>query len=104
MSARPNATSIAFRVRPSLLVTAPPGLPMPETLLMAYYGNGRTQSVNEPVGTLPTRDRSSLPTSDGQIDVSSILFRMLRIHELRRAQSFPTTTNSSPTPHATRSS
>ncbi|MFG3438403.1 DNA cytosine methyltransferase [Nonomuraea sp. NPDC047897] len=71
------------------LITAPPGLPMPEALLMAYYGNGRTQGVNEPVGTLPTRDRWALLTSDGQIDVSSILFRMLRIHELRRAQSFP---------------
>lgn len=71
------------------LVTAPLGLPMPETLLMAYYGNGRTQSVHEPVGTIPTRDRMALLTSDGQIDVSSILFRMLRIHELRRAQSFP---------------
>ncbi|MFD0478090.1 DNA cytosine methyltransferase [Nonomuraea thailandensis] len=71
------------------LVTAPPGLPLPETLLMAYYGNGRTQSVDEPLGTIPTRDRWALLTPDGQIDVSSILFRMLRIPELQRAQSFP---------------
>ncbi|MGV9302014.1 DNA cytosine methyltransferase [Nonomuraea sp. NPDC003727] len=71
------------------LVTAPSGLPMPETLLMAYYGNGRVQGMKEPVVTVPTRDRWALLTADGQIDVSSILLRMLRIPELRRAQSFP---------------
>ncbi|WP_157254299.1 DNA cytosine methyltransferase [Nonomuraea typhae] len=71
------------------LVTAPPGLPLPETLLMAYHGNGRTQSVHEPLRTIPTLDRWALLTPDSQIDVSSILFRMLRIPELQRTQSFP---------------
>ncbi len=60
-----------------------------EPLLMSYYGNGRVNAVSEPVGTLPTRDRWALLTPDGQIDVASILFRMLKLDELRRAQSFP---------------
>ncbi|WP_424533713.1 DNA cytosine methyltransferase [Sphaerisporangium viridialbum] len=91
---REHVTSISEHMRTvtttghQSLVTAP-DLPMPEPLLMAYYGNGRAQSVNQPVGTLPTRDRWALLTPDGQIDVSSILFRMLKIAELRRAQSFP---------------
>ncbi|MFI6497109.1 DNA cytosine methyltransferase [Nonomuraea typhae] len=71
------------------LLAAPLGLCLPEPLLMAYYGRGQTQSVHEPLGTIPTRDRWALLTPDGQIDVSSILFRMLRIPELQRAQSFP---------------
>ncbi|WP_425568809.1 hypothetical protein, partial [Nonomuraea antimicrobica] len=72
------------------LVAVPEGL---RSLLMAYYGNGGTTRTTEPVGTLPTRDRWALMATTGEItldaiDVSPILFRMLKLHELRRAQSF----------------
>lgn len=73
------------------LLSVPEGL---RSLLMAYYGNGATTPTSEPVGTLPTRDRWALLATNGEItrdmiDVSPILFRMLKLHELQRAQSFP---------------
>jgi DNA (cytosine-5)-methyltransferase 1 len=74
------------------LVSAPEGL---SSLLMAYYGNGNTADTGGPIGTLTTRDRWALLASKGgditpdMIDVSPILFRMLKLEELRRAQSFP---------------
>ncbi|MEV6157909.1 DNA cytosine methyltransferase [Nonomuraea sp. NPDC052129] len=72
------------------LARVPEGL---RSLLMAYYGNGGTTRTTEPVGTLPTRDRWALMATSGEItpdaiDVSSIKFRMLKLRELQRAQSF----------------
>jgi DNA (cytosine-5)-methyltransferase 1 len=62
---------------------------LPEPLLMSYYGRGGVLGASEPIGTLPTRDRWALLTSDGQIDIDRVRFRMLGTDELRRAQSFP---------------
>ncbi|MFI6889136.1 DNA cytosine methyltransferase [Streptosporangium canum] len=62
---------------------------MPEPLLMPYYGNGTVAPASEPVGTLPTRDRWALLTSDGRINIDKVRFRMLKVPELQRAQSLP---------------
>lgn len=57
-----------------------------EHLLVPYYGNGTARAVNEPVGTLSTRDRYALVRGD--VNIHDVLFRMLEPHEIGRAMSF----------------
>lgn len=57
-----------------------------EHLLVPYYGNGTAKTVQEPVGTLSTRDRYALV--QGDVDIEDVLFRMLEPHEIGRAMSF----------------
>jgi DNA (cytosine-5)-methyltransferase 1 len=61
-----------------------------EHLLIPYYGTGIAKQVTEPVGTLSTRDRYGLASSEvlAEIDVNDVLFRMLEPHEIGRAMSF----------------
>ena len=42
--------------------------------------------MNEPIGTLTTRDRYALVR--GEVDINDVLFRMLEPHEIGRAMSF----------------
>ncbi|MEU9998050.1 DNA cytosine methyltransferase [Streptomyces sp. NPDC050848] len=57
-----------------------------EHMLVPYYGTGVARTVNEPMGTLSTRDRYALVK--GEIDLDNVLFRMLEPHEIGRAMSF----------------
>lgn len=55
-----------------------------------YYGQGSGQSLNEPLHTITTKDRFALTTvlTNGQ-RVIDIGLRMLKPHELYKAQGFP---------------
>ena len=59
---------------------------------MKYYGSGTGQSLNEPLGTITSVDRFGLVTVeiDGEkYAISDIKLRMLKPHELKIAQGFP---------------
>ncbi|MEV4806817.1 DNA methyltransferase [Nonomuraea sp. NPDC049421] len=60
-------------------------------LLVPYYGNGNAITVDDPIGTIPTRDRWSLVNLAPGLTVhlDQVLFRMLKVPELQRAMSFP---------------
>lgn len=55
--------------------------------LVPYYGQSKTNSVDDPLGTVTTKDRFALVTPDGV--ALDIFFRMLQPRELARAQGFP---------------
>lgn len=58
--------------------------------LMKYYGQGCGQDLNQPSGTVTTRDRFGLVTVKGQpYRIADIGMRMLAPRELYRAQGFP---------------
>lgn len=59
--------------------------------LTAFYGNEKDgNSVNEPLRTIPTRDRFGLVTiADKDYQITDIGFRMLQPVELFKAQGFP---------------
>ncbi|MCM1566057.1 MAG: DNA cytosine methyltransferase [Dehalobacter sp.] len=60
--------------------------------LMKYYGAGTGQTLDEPLGTITTRDRFGLVTIHGQdYQIIDIGMRMLEPHELFAAQGFPAT-------------
>ena len=61
---------------------------MVEPLLVEYYGNGGTAPVSLPVKTITTKDRFALlePYAAHGLDIR---FRMLKNHELKKAQGFP---------------
>ncbi|MDD5501892.1 MAG: DNA cytosine methyltransferase [Candidatus Thermoplasmatota archaeon] len=57
--------------------------------LVEYYGNGQPRSIEEPLGTISTKDRFALvqPVVDGwKLDIK---FRMLQPHELAAAMGLP---------------
>jgi DNA (cytosine-5)-methyltransferase 1 len=56
-----------------------------EPLLVEYYGTGKPYPVSQPVKTITTKDRFALLEGHGL----DIRFRMLKNHELKRAQGFP---------------
>lgn len=55
--------------------------------LVQYNGTSSSRDVEEPLGTVTTRDRFGLVTPDGV--ALDILFRMLKPEELAAAQGFP---------------
>lgn len=60
--------------------------------LVNYYGNGTALDVREPLDTVTTRDRMALVTvtiAGTPYVIVDIRLRMLRPHELFRAQGFP---------------
>lgn len=59
--------------------------------LTAFYGNERDgSSIDNPLRTIPTRDRFGLVTvGQQQYQIADIGFRMLQPHELFKAQGFP---------------
>lgn len=58
-----------------------------QSLLMPYYGTGVARSSDEPIGTVPTRDRYALVDPDEVVDDCG--FRMLEPHEIAAAMAFP---------------
>jgi len=70
---------------PLSTVTTTGAIGMVEPLLMNYYGNGTCEPVSKPVPSVTTRDRFALITPENV----RLGFRMLKIHELAAAQSFP---------------
>lgn len=62
------------------------------SFLISYYGNGDALNVADPLDTVTTRDRMALVTvtiSGTPYVIVDIALRMLRPHELFRAQGFP---------------
>jgi DNA (cytosine-5)-methyltransferase 1 len=58
--------------------------------LSYYYGQAQASGMHEPAGTLSTRDRMALVTQDlEKPELEECTFRMLKDHELQRAQGFP---------------
>ena len=58
--------------------------------LTKYYGQGIGQNINEPIHTIPTKDRFGLVTVHRQdYTITDIGLRMLQPHELFRGQGFP---------------
>jgi DNA (cytosine-5)-methyltransferase 1 len=78
---------------PAPTVSTAGAIALIEPFLVEYYGNGRAQSVNEPLGTATTRDRFGLARPEVVVDgnryLLDIRFRMLQAHELAAAQGFP---------------
>jgi len=60
-----------------------------QPLVMEYYGNGKTDPVTKPLGTVTTKDRFALLELAMKGVKLDILFRMLKNPELKRAQGFP---------------
>lgn len=58
-----------------------------QSLLVPYYGTGVARTADQPVGTVPTRDRWSLVDPDRAVDDCG--FRMLEPHEIAKAMAFP---------------
>ena len=60
--------------------------------LMKYYGTGEGQELNDPLHTIPTKDRFGLVTIHGEdYQIVDIGMRMLEPHELYAGQGFPRT-------------
>lgn len=57
-------------------------------MLVPYYGNGSAHPADEPMRTIPTRDRFALAEGTADIDVNDVLFRMLEPHEIQRGMAF----------------
>jgi DNA (cytosine-5)-methyltransferase 1 len=58
-----------------------------QSLLLPYYGNATAQPVDQPLPTVPTRDRFALVDPDVVIDECG--FRMLEPYEVAAAMAFP---------------
>lgn len=67
------------------------GLVTGQRLLIPYYGNGTARRVEDPVGTVTTRDRWSLAEVRESVDLGDVRFRMLEPHEIGAAMAFPDT-------------
>jgi DNA (cytosine-5)-methyltransferase 1 len=59
-----------------------------EPFLVEYYGNGGSESVDMPLKTICTKEHFALVTGTNTCKLD-IRFRMLKPHELARAQGFP---------------
>lgn len=57
--------------------------------LIKYFGTGKAQSVDRPLGTVTTKDRFGLVEIFEKTPGLDIRLRMLQPHELAAAQSFP---------------
>lgn len=58
-----------------------------QSLLMPYYGKGRAQPTDQPIPTVPARDRFALIDTDQVVDDCG--FRMLQPYEIAAAMAFP---------------
>lgn len=61
---------------------------VPQSLLMPYYGKGKSKPASEPIGTLTTVDRYALVSSE-KPDIEDCMFRMLTPEEVKRGMAFP---------------
>ncbi|GAA4890708.1 DNA cytosine methyltransferase [Saccharopolyspora cebuensis] len=60
-----------------------------EQMLVAYYSNGSTQQVSEPMGTLTTKDRYALISVDRELPaVEDCTYRMLSPREIAAGMAF----------------
>jgi DNA (cytosine-5)-methyltransferase 1 len=59
-----------------------------EPFLVQYNGESGPQSIDDPLNTIPTRDRFGLVLPGGHV-LADILFRMLQPHELASGMGFP---------------
>lgn len=77
--------------KPMPTVTTADAWGLAEPFLLKYYGNETgAHSINEPLGTITTKDRFVLIMPDGSKAKLDIRFRMLQPHELSAAMGFPT--------------
>jgi DNA (cytosine-5)-methyltransferase 1 len=60
----------------------------PDTFLLSYYSNGSLRPVDEPIGTLTTRDRYALITGAQLPSVEECTFRMLDTREIAAGMAF----------------
>lgn len=60
-----------------------------EPFVVRFNNNGGPESIDDPLGTLTTRDRFGLVEVGGETYKLDIRFRMLQPHELAAAMSFP---------------
>ncbi|PKR54441.1 DNA cytosine methyltransferase [Thalassospira marina] len=61
-----------------------------KAFLLKYYGTGEGQKVDDPMGTVTSRDRFGIVTIKGEeYQIADIGLRMLTPRELYRAQGFP---------------
>lgn len=76
---------------PMPTVTSVDAWGLAQPFLVKYNGTGGPMSVDEPLHTIPTKDRFGLvlPLADGRKALIDIKFRMLQPHELAAAMSFP---------------
>lgn len=58
-----------------------------QSLLMPYYGQSTPHPVDQPIGTIPTRDHHALVNVEQLVDDCG--FRMLEPHEIAAAMAFP---------------
>jgi DNA (cytosine-5)-methyltransferase 1 len=74
-------------------VAAAGAIALVEPFLVTYYGTGQARPVSAPLDTVTARDRFGLAMPevqfDGQTCLLDIRFRMLQLHELAAAMSFP---------------
>lgn len=57
--------------------------------LSYYYGNAQATGMNEPSGTVTTKDRIALVLKpNGKIDINDCTYRMLKPHEIKAAMAF----------------
>ena len=61
---------------------------VPQSLLMPYYGKGKSKPASEPIGTLTTADRYALVSGDKPA-IEDCMFRMLTPEEVKRGMAFP---------------
>jgi DNA (cytosine-5)-methyltransferase 1 len=72
---------------PTLTTTGAEQLVQP--FLIKYFGTGKAQSIDRPLGTVTTRDRFGLIEVFEKHPALDIRMRMLQPHELAAAQGFP---------------
>jgi DNA (cytosine-5)-methyltransferase 1 len=79
--------------QPAPTVACAGAVALVEPFLVEYYGNGRAQSVSDPLGTATTKQRFGLVQPEvvlnGKRYLLDVRFRMLQPHELAGAQGFP---------------
>src|SRR5690606_30905769 len=56
--------------------------------LSSFYGQNTDAGLDDPLGTLVTRDRHALVAGVGELSVEDLYFRMLKPHEVQIGMAF----------------
>jgi len=65
-------------------------VPAPTGFMMSYYSNGKLKTLNEPSGTMTSRERAALVLPSGkELEVDQCYFRMIQPREVQAIQGFP---------------
>ncbi|MGF6884987.1 DNA (cytosine-5)-methyltransferase 1 [Nocardia sp. GAS34] len=59
-----------------------------DSMLLPYYGHSAPRRVDDPMGTVPTRDKYALVEAISELDIDDVRFRMLEPHEISSAMAF----------------